>query len=176
MIKYKSFWNTVIITTLLIGIFDLMLAVGMQWTRNGEFPAKMLFRMAGGVLGLDTSMQGGVWVATVGLITHFVISFCFTIAVFIIFPFFEFQKLPKKAMFLFGFIYTPITGLFMHFVALQLTRLPPPKEFNMDIIGFTLFSLGFSIPIFYNAWRHYTIPNPADDKIQEVVIVDSGHR
>lgn len=42
----------------------------MQWARNGEFPGKMLFYMAGGVLGLETSMQGGVWVAIVGLIRN----------------------------------------------------------------------------------------------------------
>lgn len=157
MIRYKSYWNTVLLTTLFVGIFDLMLAIGMQWARNGEFPDKMLLYMAGGVLGLDTSMQGGVGVAAIGLITHFVISFCFTIAVFIIFPVFEFHKLPKKAMFLFGIVYTPITSIFMHFVALQLTRLPPPKEFKMDIVGFILFTIGFSIPIFYNAWMHYSL-------------------
>lgn len=162
MIKYKSFWNTVMLTTLFVGIFDLLLATGMQWTKHGEFPSKMLFYMAGGILGLDTSMQGGVWVAAIGLATHFIISFCFTIAVFIIFPFFEFQKLPKGAMFLFGVIYTPITSIFMHFVALQLTRLPPPKEFKMNIIGFFLFTVGFSIPIFYNAWRHYTLSDRAE--------------
>ncbi len=63
MIKYKSYWNTILFTTLLIGIFDLLLAVGMQWTRTGEFPDKMLYYMAGGVLGLVTSMQGGIRVA-----------------------------------------------------------------------------------------------------------------
>lgn len=157
MIKYKSYWNTVLLTTLMVGIFDLLLATGMQWAKNGEFPSKMLNYMAGGVLGLETSMQGGFWAAGIGLITHFIISFCFTIAVFLIFPIFEFYKLGKRAMFLFGVVYTPITSIFMHFVALQLTRLPPPKEFKMDVVGFVLFTIGFTIPIFYNAWRHYTL-------------------
>lgn len=157
MIKYKSFWNTVLLTTLFVGIFDLALAIGMQWATKGAFPGKMLYYMAGGVLGLDTSMQGGLGIALVGLVTHFVISFCFTIVVFLIFPFFEFHKLPKKAMFLFGAVYTLVTSIFMHFVALQLTRLPPPKEFKMNIVGFVLFTIGFSIPIFYNAWKHYKL-------------------
>lgn len=165
MIRYKSFWNTVLTTSFIVGVFDLLLATGMQWAKHGAFPNKMLFYMAGGVLGLETSMQGGILVAFVGLLTHFVISFCFTITVFIIFPLFGFQRLPKRTMFLFGFIYTPIVGLFMHFVALRLTRLPPPGEFKMDIVGFTLFSVGFSIPIFYNAWRHHKgIEQPSADK------------
>jgi hypothetical protein len=156
MIKYNSYWNTVTRTTVLVGIFDLLLATGMQWTRNGEFPGKMLYYMAGGVLGLETSMQGGVWVAAVGLIIHFIISFCFTIAVFLIFPLFEFYKLRKEAMFLFGAVYSLVVNIFMHFVALQITRLPPPKEFKMNLVGFVLFTVGFTIPIFYNAWRYYT--------------------
>ena len=158
MIKYKSFWNTVLMTTLLVGIFDLLLATGMQWTKNDEFPSKMLYYMAGGILGLETSMQGGVIVAGIGLITHFIISFCFTVAVFLIFPVFEFYKLRKGAMFLFGIVYTQVVSIFMHFVALQLTRLPAPKEFKMNFVGFVLFTAGFTIPIFYNAWRHYAQP------------------
>jgi hypothetical protein len=145
---------------LIVGIFDLLLATGMQWTRNGEFPSKMLYYMAGGVLGLETSMNGSIWVAGIGLLTHFIISFCFTIAVFLIFPVFEFHKLRKEAMFLFGIVYTPVVNIFMHFVALQLTRLPPPKEFKMNLVGFVLFTIGFTIPIFYNAWRHYTLRYP----------------
>ncbi|HEY8510809.1 MAG TPA: hypothetical protein VIL31_02550 [Cyclobacteriaceae bacterium] len=165
MINYRSFWNTVLVTTLFVGIFDLLLATGMQWTRNGEFPSKMLFYMAGGVLGLETSMQGGFWVALVGLITHFVISFCFTIAVFLVFTYFKFHKLPKRTMFLFGVLYTLITNVFMHFVALQLTRLPPPKELKINVVGYILFTIGFTIPIFYNAWKHYTLRNQANEEI-----------
>jgi len=142
-------------TTLFVGTFDLLLATGMQWVTRGEFPSKMLNYMGGGILGLETSMQGGIWAAAVGLATHFLISFCFTLAVFAIFPFFEFHKLRKEAMFLFGLVYTPIVNIFMHFVALQITRLPPPKEFKMDVIGFILFTLGFTIPIFYSAWTHF---------------------
>lgn len=155
MIRYKSFWNTVLWTTLIVGVFDLAIAIGLQWIKTGQYPSKMLFYMAGGVLGLDTSMQGGAWVAGVGLITHFVISFCFTLTVFLIFPLFEFYRLPMRAMFLFGFVYTPVVNLFMHFVALPLTRLPAPKEFKIEIVVFVLFTLGFSTPIFYNAWKHY---------------------
>lgn len=139
----------------MVGVFDILLAFGMQWAYRGEFPSKMLHYMAGGVLGLETSMQGGLWVAGVGLLTHFVISFCFTIAVFLVFPYFEFHKLRKEAMFLFGVTYTLVVNVFMHFVALQLTRLPPPKEFQINVIGYVLFSLGFSIPIFYNAWKYH---------------------
>jgi hypothetical protein len=163
MINYRSFWNTVLVTTLSVGIFDLLLATGMQWTRNGEFPSKMLFYMGGGVLGLETSMQGGFWVALVGLITHFVISFCFAIAVFLVFTYFGFHKLPKRTMYLFGVLYTLVTNVFMHFVALQLTRLPPPKEFKINVVGYILFTIGFTIPIFYNAWKYYTLREIRDE-------------
>lgn len=155
MFKLRSYWNTVLSTTLFVGIFDLLLATGMQWARRGEFPSKMLHYMAGSVLGLDTSMEGGVGVASIGLIIHFIISFCFTFAVFFVFPLVDFQKLRKAAMFLLGAVYTLVVSIFMHFVALQLTLLPPPKEFKMEAIGFILFSLGFTIPIFYAAWSHF---------------------
>jgi len=155
MIRFQSFWNTVLWTTLIVGFFDLLLDYGIQWAYRGEFPSTMLYYMAGGVLGLETSMEGGLWVAAIGVITHFAIAFCFTLAVFLIFPYFGFYKLRKESMFLFGFVYTLVVNVFMHFVALPLTRLPPPKEFKIDPLVYVLFSLGFSIPIFYNAWKHH---------------------
>ena len=151
----KSYWKTIGITTLIVGILDLCLAFGMQWYYSGNFPSTMLKRMAGGVLGLETSLNGGTEMALVGLLLHFFISFCWTYAVFLIFPYFEFAKLRKEAMFLFGIVYTPVVNLFMHFVALPLSRLSPPKEFTMNSVGFILFSIGFTIPIFYMAWMHF---------------------
>lgn len=157
MINFRSFWNTLLMTTLIVGIFDLCLAIGMQWTKTGAFPNTMLYYMAGGVLGLETSMQGGAGIAFIGLLTHFVISFCFTAAVFFVFPALEFHRLPLKSIILLGIVYTPVVNLFMHFVALQLTQLPPPKEFRINPVGFLLFSAVFSIPIFYCAWRHFRL-------------------
>lgn len=151
----KSYWRTIGLTTLIVGTFDLLLAFGMQWYYSGNVSHTMLKRMAGGVLGLETSMSGGFEMVVVGLLLHLFISFCWTYAVFLIFPYFEFAKLRKEAMFLFGLVYTPVVNLFMHFVALPMSRLPPPKEFTMNAVVFLLFSAGFTIPIFYMAWLHF---------------------
>ena len=55
----KSYWKTIGFTTLVVGVFDIILALGMQWYYSGNFPYMMLNRMAGGIVGLETSMNGG---------------------------------------------------------------------------------------------------------------------
>jgi len=54
--------------------------------KNRKFADKMLNYIAGGILGLDTSMQGGNWVAFLGLCIHYTIAFCATLFFFWIFP------------------------------------------------------------------------------------------
>src|ERR1044071_341941 len=86
MAATKSLLKTIILTGLFVGTTDLTAAYVSQWIKTGKFADKMLYYIAGGVLGLDTSMQGGNWVALLGLCIHFMIAFCATLFFFWIFP------------------------------------------------------------------------------------------
>lgn len=89
---FHSFWSSVLVTTLVVGINDILLAFIMITINSGQFPSKMLMYMAGGALGVERALAGGFWTGALGLLFHFIISFAFTLLVFIIFPMLKIQK------------------------------------------------------------------------------------
>ena len=155
---FRSFWKTVLLTTLIAGINDIILAFTMVTIKSGNFPSKMLLYMAGGALGVEKAMSGGFWTGAVGLLFHFIISFAFTILVFIIFPVLKLQKFNVKWLVLFSCVYTVFMNLWMRYVVLPLTLLPPPqKPFKLSEIwpGWLIFTIIFSVPIFWAASKYY---------------------
>ncbi|MEI9809518.1 MAG: hypothetical protein WDO16_17530 [Bacteroidota bacterium] len=91
----NKFFKVVIVTWLFVGTADLFAAYVFQWIKTGKFADKMLFYIAGGVLGLDTSMQGGNGVAFLGLFIHYLIAFLFTLFFFWVFPMVKFLRFDK---------------------------------------------------------------------------------
>jgi hypothetical protein len=154
---FKSFWKTVLLTTLIVGIGDIILPFVMITIKSGKFPSKMLLYMAGGGLGLEKSMAGGFWTGALGLLFHFIISFAFTLLMFILFPVLRLQKFNLKWLVLFSCVYTIFVNLWMRFVVLPLTLLPPQKPFVLAEIwpGWFFFTIVFSFPILWAAWKYY---------------------
>ena len=154
----KKFWKAVILTSLFVAVTDLVLAYSMQYAKTGEFADKMLLYMAGGALGLDTSMQGGFWVQLLGLIFHFFIAFSFTLLVFIVFQRLKLQTLNVFWILLLGMLYSPFVQCFMQFIVLPLTRLPAPSPITLESakVGWTIFGVVFGIPIFLSASKYYS--------------------
>ena len=158
----KLFWKTVLLTTLLVGINDLLYNYIMQFIKTGKFADKMLYYIAGGGIGLETSMQGGFWIGFVGLFFHFFISFAFTLLVFIVFPILRMQKINIWLILILGILYTPFVDLFMHFIVLPLTRLPAPKPIVIQkaLFGWTVVGIVFGLPIFVSAYWYYRKKKP----------------
>jgi hypothetical protein len=154
---FKSFWKTLLLTTLVVGINDLILPCVMITLSTGQFPFKMLHFMAGGALGLETSMAGGFWTAALGLLFHFIISFAFTLLVFLLFPLLKLYRFSMAWMVVFSFIHAIFVTLWMRFVVLPLTLLPPQKPFVLSETwpGLPLFALVFSFPILWAATKYY---------------------
>ena len=154
---FKSFWKTVLLTTLIVGINDLILAFTMQSIRTGQFPSKMLLYMAGGALGLERSMAGGFWTGALGLLFHFFISFSFTVLVFLLFPLLKLYRFNKLWLLLFSCIHTIFVNVWMRYVVIPLTLLPPQKPLRLSNIwpGWPIFALIFSFPIFLIASKYY---------------------
>src|SRR5688572_4953082 len=154
---FESFWKTLLLTTLVVGINDLILPTVMITINSGNFPSKMLHYIAGGALGLEKSMAGGFWVGALGLLFHFFNSFAFTLIVFLLVPLLKLHKFNMAWIIVFSILHTIFVNLWMKFVVLPLTLLPPQKPFSLaeTFPGWPLFALVFSFPIFWAAMKYY---------------------
>src|SRR5688572_25958663 len=76
------FYKTTLMTGLFVGLTDIIAACVSAWIKSGNFPAKMLHYIAGGLVGLETSMKGGIEIALLGLLIHFFIAYAWTMFFF----------------------------------------------------------------------------------------------
>jgi hypothetical protein len=152
----KAFWKRVLLTWLVVGTADLTAAYIDQFVKTGKFADKMLYYIAGGGLGLETSMQGGFWIGFLGLLFHYFIAFSFTLLFFLAYPRLNMQYVSKPVLYLIGLLYGPFIGLFMKFIVLPLTRLPQtPFVFQKAIIGWATLSVVLGIPVAISARAFY---------------------
>jgi hypothetical protein len=151
----NRFWKAVILTWLFAGTADLTAAYISQWIRTGKFADKMLYYIAGGVLGLDTSMQGGNWVALLGLVNHYTIAFCATLFFFWIFPKVKVLWFDKWVI---GALYGIFVNVVVSLVINWLTPLPRnPFVLANVVVAWFVLALCLGIPIAYNAYRFYGV-------------------
>ena len=157
----KRFWKYVLITALFVGTTDLIAAYVDQFVKTGKFADKMLYYMAGGALGLQTSMKGGFWIGLLGLSFHYFIAFSFTLLFFVAYPKLRLQSLNKYLLCIFGLLYGPFVACFMQFIVLPLTKLPPqsPLVIKKAIIGWMILGVVLGIPIALSASRYYDNKN-----------------
>lgn len=149
----KSFWKTVLLTGLLAGCLDLTAAYIDQFVKTGRFADKMLYYIAGGALGLDTSMKGGLAVGLLGLFFHFFIAFSWTLLFFWLYPRLRWQFINKYAL---GLSYGVFVGICMRFVVLPLTKLPLGAfDFKKAITGWLILAVVLGLPIAFIASKYY---------------------
>jgi len=151
----NRFFKTVLLTGLFVGTTDLLFAYISVTVRTGKFPSNMLYYIAGGALGLESSMQGGNGVAFLGLFFHYFIAFAFTLFFFWIFPRVKILSFNK---YLVGMLYAVFVNLVMGQLVLRLSRLPvSPFKLADAIIGWIIFGVVFGIPIAYNTYKYYGV-------------------
>lgn len=149
----SRFFKTVLLTGLFVGTTDLVAAYVTQWIKTGKYADRMLHYIAGGALGLETSMQGGNGVAFMGLFFHYFIAFAFTLFFFLLFPRLRFLWFNK---YLVGMLYGVFVAVVMGQVILPVTPLPTsPFSLSNSIIGWITLGVVLGIPISYNAYRYY---------------------
>jgi len=150
----NRFWKAVLLTTLVAGTLDIIAAHVDQTIRNGAFPAKMFYAIAGGAIGLERAFSNGWPVILLGIFIHYFISFSFTLFFFLVYPFIK-RVSPNK--FLNGLIYALFVWVMMTFIVLPLTALPNrPFVFSMDtVVGILVLTAVFGLPISLMADRYY---------------------
>jgi len=156
-VTMNKFWKTVLLTTLIAGTDDLIFAYVSQFVKTGKFADKMLYYIAGGGLGLETSMQGGFWIGLLGLFFHYFIAFSFTLLFFMAYPTLKFQRINKYWLFVIGMLYGPFVSCFMRYIVLPLSRLPAQKPLviQKELLSWAIFGLVFSVPIAFMARMYY---------------------
>jgi hypothetical protein len=156
----KPFIKTVLQTGLFVGVTDILAAHISVWIQSGNFPMKVLQYIAGGALGLETSMKGGLGMALLGLLFHFFIALSWTLFFFIIFPRLKFLHFNKYVV---GFLYGIFVGAAMTFLILPLSALPAsPFVFSKAMVGWAILGTVLGIPIAVSAYRYYDVgPNSA---------------
>ena len=151
----NKFFKAVFLTGMFVGTTDLISAYVSQLIKTGKFADRMLQYIAGGLLGFPGSMQGGNWVALVGLLTHYFIAFAFTLLFFWIFPKLKFLSFNKYFV---GMLYAVFVNLVMSQLVLPLTPLPT-AAFNLGgaLVGWYTLGVVLGIPIAYNAYKFYGV-------------------
>ncbi len=150
-----KFYKTVLLTGLFVGTTDMLSAYISLTIQNGTLPKNMFLYIAGGVLGLKTSLQGGNWVALLGLFFHYFIAWSFTLFFFLIFPRVRFLRFNK---YLIGMLYAVFVDVVMGQIVMPLSRLPSgPFNLSDSIIPWITFGVVFGIPVAISAYRYYGV-------------------
>lgn len=151
----NRFWKAVVLTWLLAGTLDLTGAYVSQWIRTGAFAEKMLYYIAGGILGPERAMQGGNGVALLGLGIHYSIAFVATLVFYILLPRIRWMTFDK---FVVGSLYAVIVNLVVSGVINWLTPLPAqPFVLARVVVAWFILALCLGIPIAWKAYRYYGI-------------------
>ena len=151
----NRFFRAVLLTGLFVGTTDLTAAYISSYMRTGKFADKMLNYIAGGVLGLETSMNGGNAVALLGLFCHYFIAFSLTLFFFWIFPKIKILAFDKYVV---GFIYGILASTFISLVVLPLSALPPnPFKVANQVVAWFILGIALGIPIAYNTYKYYGV-------------------
>jgi hypothetical protein len=151
----KPFFKTVLLTGLFVGVTDIVAAHIHVWIQSGNFPTRVFQYIAGGALGLETSMKGGAGIALLGVFFHFFIATSWTMLFFVILPKLKFLHFNKYVV---GMLYGFFVGACMTFLVLPLTALPSsPFVFSKSIVGWIILGTVLGIPIAVSAYRYYNI-------------------
>ena len=151
----NKFFKAVLLTGLFVGTTDIIYAFTSVYVKSGKFAGKMFHYIAGGALGLDTSLKDVTGVDFLGLFFHYFIAFSYTLFFFLIFPKMKFLSFNK---YLVGMLYAVFVNLTVEQLILRLTPIPV-RPFNLEVsyINWVLFGVVFGIPIAWNAYKYYGV-------------------
>jgi len=155
MKKFKTGLKTLLITALIVGTLDGLAAIVMYFVQTGKDPLNIFRFIASGVFGV-AAFNGGVPMALLGIVFHYIIAFGWTIL---------FLGLAGRFVFLTrnwiisGIIYGIFVWLMMNLVVIPLSLVPMkagPKEWTGILKGVLILIVCLGLPVSYSA-RKYRI-------------------
>ncbi|HEY4336999.1 MAG TPA: hypothetical protein VGM89_13910 [Puia sp.] len=147
----SPFFRRVLLTGLLAGLLDITYAYIDVYVRSGHFATKMFQYIAGGALGLTTSMKGGFPVIVLGIFFHFFIAFLFTLFFFLVY---RKSKVSSLNPYLLALFYGIFIWCVMSLVVLPLTLIPiRPINYGKGAFDAFMFGVTFGLPLVFSARR-----------------------
>jgi hypothetical protein len=129
---------------LIAGTLDLTAACVTAWLRAGVGPVRVMQSVASGVLGA-ASFTGGAKTAVLGVALHFLIA---TVATAVFYFTSRKLRLLVERPILFGLLYGVAVYVFMNFVVVPLSAVPPrPATLSGRIIGLLIIMFCIGLPI-----------------------------
>ena len=150
----RSAFPTIILAAFLSGLLDLVAAIIVYSMLLNKTNALMIMQsVASGVFG-KSAYSGGIKMAVIGLILHFVISLIFTLLYFFIYPRISFLR---KERVLSGFIYGIFIWLVMNIIVLPVAFSGLfPSHLPSILIGIIIVIVAVGMPVSIITHYYYT--------------------
>jgi hypothetical protein len=116
----QSFFLSALRSGVIVGILDAVAASVNAYLRSGVTPVGVFRYVASGALG-NSAFEGGLGIASLGLLFHFIIAISWT---FLFFALYEKLKFLQGNKFYVGIGYGILVWLGMNFVVLPLSSVP----------------------------------------------------
>ncbi|WP_221392278.1 DUF1440 domain-containing protein [Dyadobacter sp. NIV53] len=151
--KGRSLLLTITLAAFLSGLLDLVVAIIVYSILLDKTTAlRILQSVASGVFG-KTAYSGGIEMAVIGLVFHFIISFIFTYLYF--FAYTRLAFLRKERVFS-GFVFGFFIWLVMNLIVLPITFSGLfPSDFVSALIGIAIIIISIGIPVSLIAHFYY---------------------
>lgn len=145
--------NHALRAVLLIGLIAGTLDITAAILVSGASPLMVLKFIASGAFGRDAAFAGGLWMAFLGLVFHYVIAYSWTVLYFFIYP--RLRILSKNRI-ISGLVYGIVVWVVMNRVVLPLSQIQP-RPFNptQALIGCAVLMVAIGLPISILTHRYY---------------------
>ena len=147
----KSLIRSAFISGLIVGLLDATAACVNAYLQRGITPAGVFRYVASGVLGKE-AFKGGLDIAALGLLFHFIIAIGWTSLFFVAFNKLKVLQMNKIYV---GLCYGIFVWLGMNFIVLPLSNVPPLVYRlvpTIIMIGIHIFVIGLSISLLANQY------------------------
>jgi hypothetical protein len=149
--------NHALKAVLLIGLVAGTLDITAAILVSGAGPLIVLKFIASGAFGRDTAFSGGLSMAFLGLVFHYVIAYSWTVLYFFLYP--RVSILSKNRI-ISGLAYGIVVWIAMNFVVIPLSQIPArPFDPTQAVIGCAVLMVAIGLPISIMTHRHYSKRN-----------------
>ncbi len=149
--KRPTAMRTLTLSTLYSGLLDASAGALVYLIFKGLNPVEVLQYIASGFYG-DAAFSGGLLMAGVGLILHFVVAFTFAAGFFIVYPSI---KLLSKNILVTGLLYGLFTWFVMNLVVLPNSNIPSAPFNFISVLEIIWHMALVGLPIAILTKRHY---------------------
>ena len=149
----KKFWQTVLLSGLLVGTLDISAALVQFYIKTGKDPLIVPKYIASAVFGKD-AYTGGNKMVVYGFLFHFLIAFMWTLFFFLIYPKLKLQSWNRVAT---GVLYGIFIWIIMNRLVVPMSH-ASVSGFNLKqaIIAALILIAAIGLPLSFIAHRFYS--------------------